>query len=399
VIGVENIKRYVIDNSKDTPVYQEVGYIFHQLEEWNDYVNTPDHSKMVYSRFENATTLSLEHELAKKEKAEWAVVTPSGMAAIDLALSSFQKCENNNWMFLGQLYSGTYSYIKKVLESRRGIHVTIINPDHSGNYNLEEIELASRKNKPDVLFFETMSNPLLIIPNMREIINWAKGVGCYVVTDNTLATPYLLNPLEYGADLVVHSATKYLSGHNNLLAGLVVGKCPLLYKSLTELRKYTGVVISPFDANRLHIQQKSFELRFIKQCRNAVILNQLLIKHGKVKKVFFPANEYIADSLNTSFYQANELFKHSLYGAVLTFELDGKGYEDRKRACSHFITEISHVIPLSPSLGSVESSIMHLSSFMSGQFGEDEVGYLRISMGIEDIDMLLETIDKALSRL
>ena len=173
------------------------------------------------------------------------------MAAIDVALSIFQNgSQSGTWLFFSELYGGTNTYIEEVLKKTRGIQVERFKPG-SEIYDLEELDKMLDKIKPSLLYFASISNPLLVVPEAKEVIELAKKHGAIVIVDNTFGTPYLWHPLEDNANIVAHSATKYLGGHGNLTAGVVCGNDTLLKEKALNYRKFVDSVLSPNDAYRL----------------------------------------------------------------------------------------------------------------------------------------------------
>ncbi|MFZ0471402.1 MAG: aminotransferase class V-fold PLP-dependent enzyme, partial [Bacteroidales bacterium] len=223
-------------NSARTPVYRDAGFELPTAGTTSDaFAAETDHPRepdlYIYSRYRNPTVVSAEEALMATEGSGWALLAESGMAAIDIALSVFQEAgRTGRWLFFSEIYGGTLSYIASVLERRRGLDVSFFKPE-GASYDYDLLEKMISETKPDILYFETISNPLLIVAEGRRIIQLAKKYGARVIIDNTFATPLLWKPLDDGADLVIHSATKYLSGHGNLTAGVICGNDNELMKS------------------------------------------------------------------------------------------------------------------------------------------------------------------------
>ena len=226
----------------------------------------------IYSRYRNPTVVSAEEEIMKIEGCEWALLTQSGMSAIDTALSVFQNGkETRPWLFFTEIYGGTISFIESVLKKRRGLDIHYFTPEN-GTYDLSEFEKVISELNPELVYIESISNPMLIVADVTEITKIAKRYGSKVIVDNTFATPWLYKPLDEGVDIVIHSATKYFSGHGNLTAGVICGNDKKIMQSAIEYRKFVGHMLSPDDAYRLQTQMQSFELRFRRQCENALAL-------------------------------------------------------------------------------------------------------------------------------
>jgi cystathionine beta-lyase/cystathionine gamma-synthase len=309
------------------------------------------------------------------------------MAAIDVALSIFQKANRSApWLFFNQLYGGTNSYIDQILRERRGIHVErFLVETGEERFHLDKLEDKIRSLKPHLLYFEPVTNPLLIVSDGREIIRRAKENGVYVIVDNTFATPWLWNPLEDGADLVIHSATKYLSGHGNVTAGVVCGADDLLQKEAMVYRKLTGPILSPDDAYRLGTQIKTFCLRFSRQCENAKRLASRLLSHPCVNKVRYPGLPS-----HPTYAEAVSLFQGKGFGAMVNFELSGD-----LQQCEAFIRFLQGRVSFVPTLGDPDSILIHVPAV----FGEEDYPYpsmFRLSVGFEDYDRLENFIFEAL---
>ena len=281
--------------TKRLPIYRNAGFLFDTIGEAADvfareeeYPQSAD--RFSYSRYGNPNVAETEEQLAEIEGAEWAVLTASGMAAIDTALSVFQRGEKTGpWLFFSELYGGTNDYIQNILIERRGIEVVRFHPaEGEERYDLDRLDDLLERVKPALLYFEPVTNPLLIVSDGGRIIEMAKERGIGVIVDNTFATSRLWRPLERGADIVVHSATKYLGGHGNLTAGVVCGNDTGIRKDAMLYRKYVGNILSADDAYRLNTQSRTFELRFAAQCENASKLAEAMSGHPAVERVRYP---------------------------------------------------------------------------------------------------------------
>jgi cystathionine beta-lyase/cystathionine gamma-synthase len=247
------------------------------------------------------------------------------MSAVDTALSIFQHGKDSRpWLFFTEIYGGTISFIESVLRTRRGLDIQYFTPDN-GNYDLDKLEKMISSLKPEFVYIETISNPMLIVADVTTITKIAKKHGTKVIIDNTFSTPWLLKPLSEGADIIIHSATKYFSGHGNLTAGVLCGNDKKLMQDAIEYRKFVGHTLSPDDAYRLQTQIQSFELRFSRQCSNAFSLAGYLNKVPVVRKVWFPG---LKDHPTHTI--AETLFKNKGYGAMITFDFDGKDRVEKK---------------------------------------------------------------------
>ncbi|MFP6740611.1 MAG: PLP-dependent aspartate aminotransferase family protein, partial [Alphaproteobacteria bacterium] len=236
---------------------------------------------------------------------------------------------------------------------------------------------------PALVFMEPISNPLLDINDVHAVVAAAHGRGAIVVVDNTFGTPYLFHPLDAGADLVVHSATKFLGGHNNILAGVIGVNDSALYARLLSQRNTIGSVMSPDDAGRLKTQLLTFPLRLAQQNSTAVTIAEYLDGHPGVARVRYPGLAAHADHD-----LAQRMFGQRGFGAMITFDLT-RSEED----CRRFVDDLSPHIPHIGSLGDVETTFLHVQAC----FGEDyEPTTIRLSVGIEPADHIIQGLAKAL---
>jgi len=384
-------------NSSRMPIYRDAGFeLYDALTTSEAFRNETEHlrepEKYIYSRYRNPTVVSAEDEIIKLEGCEWALLTQSGMSAIDTALSIFQHGKDTRpWLFFTEIYGGTISFIESVLKSRRGLDIQHFTPDN-GNYNLGKFEKVISELRPEFVYIESISNPMLIVADVTKIISIVKKHGTKIIIDNTFATPWLYKPLKEGADLVIHSVTKYFSGHGNLSAGVICGNDTDLMKSAIEYRKFVGHMLSPDDAYRLQTQIQSFELRFSRQCDNASKLAEYLNSVGAIKEVWFPGLKN-----HSTHIIANKLFNNKGYGAMITFNFDGIDKNEKRNRRDKFIELVSDRIKLIPTLGDSNTILMPVEAVWGTKYPEP--GMIRLSVGFEDYGELEETISKALERI
>jgi cystathionine beta-lyase/cystathionine gamma-synthase len=257
---------------------------------------------------------------------------------------------------------------------------------------MEEFEKTIEEIQPDIVFFEAISNPMLIVADGNSIIKIAKKYGARVIIDNTFATPILWKPLNSGADIVIHSVTKYLSGHGNLSAGVLSGNDPELAKLAIEYRKLVGHMLCPDDAYRLSDMLKTFELRFSKHCQNAFVIANFLNSHTLVERVLYPGLENHPTHQN-----AYKMFKGIGYGAMVTFDLKGDNDREKAQRCEFFVNMVAEHIPLIPTLGDIETILMPVEPVWGDRYPFP--GMIRLSIGIEDSKDLIKIIDNVLSNL
>ncbi|HQB52060.1 MAG TPA: PLP-dependent transferase [Bacteroidales bacterium] len=381
-------------NSVRTPVYRDSGFELPTAEATSGAFaaetgleREPD--LYIYSRYRNPTVVAAEEAVMEIEGCGWALLAQSGMAAIDIALSIFQEAgRQSKWLFFSEIYGGTLSYISSVLQKRRGIDVSLFRPV-DGRYDYRQLESVLSDFRPDILFFETISNPLLIVAEGRRVIELGKKYGAKVIVDNTFATPMLWKPLSDGADLVIHSATKYLSGHGNITAGVICGNNDKLMQSAVEYRKYVGHMLSPDDAYRLQTQMASFELRFRQQCDNAAAVASMLQSSDRVAGVLYPGLES-----HETHAAAKELTEGKGYGAMITFDLAGASPEAKRERRDRFIAAVYPEIRLIPTLGDNHTILMPVEAVWGTKYPEP--GMIRLSVGYEETDRLAAIIGRGL---
>lgn len=378
-------------NSQTTPIYRNSGFCFDTLEHIETAFSTgalqaPDDS-YIYSRYDNPTVVAVEKRIAQMESGTYSILTPSGMAAIDCALSTFEKPEGNRWLFFTEIYGGTNYYIQNVLNGRRGIETMHLSPNN-GRYDTQYVINALHEMRPELLYFEPVTNPMLIVCDGRAIIREAKKLGIRVIVDNTLATPYLWQPLTDGADIVLHSTTKYMSGHGDLAGGVLTTNSLEIYKSAKNYRKFCGIQPSPDDAARLLSYLDSFECRFCCQIGNASQLAHYLSKQAtEIESVIYPGLEN-----DISHNTAKELFTERGYGAIVTFCLRGG-----RQAAAKFIELLASEINVIPTLGDAHTIMMPIAQVWGDKYPQE--GYFRLSVGVEQYAILETRLEKAFKSL
>jgi cystathionine beta-lyase/cystathionine gamma-synthase len=381
-------------NSARTPIYRDSGFELPTagttagaFAAETSHEREPD--LYIYSRYRNPTVVAAEEAIMALEGSEWALLAQSGMAAIDIALSIFQEAgRQSNWLFFSEIYGGTLSYISSVLEKRRGLEVSFFRPS-AGSYNYGHLERMLEEVRPDLLYFETISNPLLMVAEGRRIIALAKKQGARIIVDNTFATPLLWKPLDDGADMVIHSATKYLSGHGNLTAGVICGNDTKLMHGAIEYRKFVGHMLSPDEAYRLQTQMASFELRFRQQCDNASAVATLLSASEQVARVLYPGLE-----THGTHAAARELTGGRGYGAMVTFDLSGSTPEAKRKRRDRFIAAVYPEIRLIPTLGDNHTILMPVEPVWGAKYPEP--GMIRLSLGYEEGNVIESVIRRGL---
>lgn len=338
-----------------------------------------------YIRSENPTRSSLEAQLAVIEKANHALSFASGQAAETALLLAVLK-SGDHILGFDDLYGGTKRVINSVFNN---FNITADYADLNNESTLKQ----SIKPNTRLIWLESPTNPLMKIADIRKISTIAHQHNILVVVDNTFLTPYFQNPLELGADIVVHSGTKYFGGHSDVLNGAIMVNNPELYQKLKHVQNSTGGVLSPFDSYLVLRGLKTLAVRMRAHEQNALKIGEFLESHPKVKKVFYPGLK--------SFPQY-ELAKSqaSGFGGMISFEINGGIPEIKK-----FFENLELFI-LAESLGGVESLIEHpatmthasLTAAEQKQAGITE-SLIRVSVGIEDFRDLIDDLKQALDKL
>ena len=375
-----------------TPVIQTSTYTFADTAEVIDFMqhkaaNDPA-VRDEYARYSNPTQSAAEHKVAALEAGEQALLFASGMCAITtttLALLS----SGDHLLMVGDTYRRTRDFALKCL-SRWGIGVSLISAEAIRRGAPAEVWAAAIRPNTRLILAETPTNPYLRVIDLTQMVAVARERGVTTLLDSTFATPINLRPLEYGVDLVMHSATKYLAGHNDLLAGAVVGRRELL-APIKEMRGILGGVSSPHDAYLLIRGLKTLELRVRRQNETAERMARFLEGHRAVRRVYYPGLESHPD------YDIAR--RHmSGFGGVVSFEIDG----DTEKT-GRFV-DLLNLPYIGPTLGGVESIVQQQAMFVSLDPGERQASgisdnLVRYAVGIEDANDLIADLDQALSQL
>ncbi|MGD1209827.1 MAG: aminotransferase class I/II-fold pyridoxal phosphate-dependent enzyme [Candidatus Acidiferrales bacterium] len=338
-------------------------------------------SAYIYSRYGNPTLAIAEKKIAVLEGAEDAVVTASGSAAISAALLS-QLRAGDELIATRQLYGGSYRLLRDVFP-KYGIVVRHVEADLAG---IER--LVSPRTK--VLYVETPTNPTLRIVDLKKAVAFANEWGLISLVDNTFASPVLQKPLEIGFNIVLHSASKYLAGHSDVIAGVAAGSAALIEKVRANVIQLGGSM-DPEAAFLLIRGMKTLEIRIERQCKTAMAVAKYLAKHPKVARVHYPGLPSHPD---------HRLAKRQMrgFGAMMAFDLKG-GLPAARRFCDRV-----HVFLLAASLGGVESLVVlpiytshYKISLPELQAAGVLPGTVRVSVGLEDPEDLIEDLRQALS--
>lgn len=366
-----------------TPIYQTSTFIFDSAEQGGNRFALKEDG-YIYSRLGNPTLSVLEEKLAILEGAEAAAATASGMGAISAAFWTALKA-GDHVIASKTLYGCTFAFLNHGL-TRYGIEVTFV--DVTNPENVRE----AMKDNTKVVYLETPANPTLGISDIEVISKIAHSKEeCLVIVDNTFCTPYLQRPIELGADIVVHSGTKFLNGHGDVISGFVVGKRDFITQvKLFGIKDMTGSCMSPFDAYLMIRGMKTLEIRMERHCKNAVAVAEFLETHPAIQKVYYPGLK--------SFEQYELAQKQMrLPGAVMAFELKGGMAEGRK------VMNNVNLCSLAVSLGDCETLIQHPASMTHSPYTADERmeagisdGLVRLAVGIENVDDIIKDLKQAL---
>ena len=342
-----------------------------------------DNQKYTYSRFGNPTREALEEAIASLEKGNYGLAFSSGMAAITSVLLSFSK--GDHIVMCKDVYGGAFQLATEVFP-RFGIEVSFIDET-----NLNEWEKAIKENTK-AFYMETPSNPLLKITDIEGVVKIAKKHNLLTIIDNTFMTPQYLNPISLGVDVVIHSATKFLNGHSDVVLGLTVTNDEEIYKALKKQQIILGALPGVEECWLLLRGMKTMEIRMKKSTKTALKIAEYLEKHPKVKKVYYPGLK------SHKGYEINKR-QASSGGAVLSFELEN--CESVKK----FFKNIKFPI-VAVSLGGVESILSYPVKMSHACVPEEErlkqgitSGLIRLSVGIEDREDLIEDLEQALSKI
>lgn len=372
LVNVENLIDK-ITGAVNVPIYQTSTFHQFDIENFGEYD---------YSRSKNPTRSALEEVLKEIENGKYAFAFSSGMAAICSVLSIFNA--GDHIIVSGDVYGGTYRAIAKFF-SRFNIEFSFVDLS-----NLSNIKDVLKKNTKGI-YIETPSNPLLKITDIRQVVKIAKRNKLLTIADNTFMSPYLLRPLELGVDIVVSSATKFLGGHSDIIAGVAATRDENLAKEIYNVQNTFGAILSPNDSFLLLRGIKTLKVRLDKATSNALELSKYLKTLDKVSKVYYPGLKE---------HKGYEIHKSEAKngGAVVSFEFKNK--EDT----IDFLNNIKGVL-VSVSLGGVETIVSYPVKMSHAAIPKDEREALgikdtlvRVSLGLEDINDIIYNFDKAINK-
>ncbi len=366
-----------------SPIYQTTTYILPDFDS-AVYLNQHVDEGFVYTRFGSPSADELEKKIAHLEHADSALALASGLGAISTAVMSIVKA-GDHVVFGDVIYGCSYTLFAKILVNL-GITYTRVNTT-----KVEEIEKAIQPNT-SLVYVETPANPTLKISDIEAIAGMVHSKeDITLIVDSTFASPYLQNPLDLGADMVVHSATKYLCGHGTVTAGVIAGSKKRIDRCRMPFLQCFGAVIDPFAAWQLMQGMKTLGVRMERHCENAMKVAQYLEKHPKVDRVYYPGLES---------HPTHEIAKKQMRGYGAMMSADIKGGMDSVRT----VMNNMKIFSLATSLGNIDSLIQHSPSMSHFDMSQEERnaseiydGQVRLSVGIEDADDLIADLDQALA--
>ncbi|MEF9951412.1 MAG: O-acetylhomoserine aminocarboxypropyltransferase/cysteine synthase family protein [Clostridium sp.] len=403
--------------ARAVPIYQTTSYVFNDADHAANLFGLKEFGN-IYTRLMNPTTDVLEKRVAELEGGVAALAVASGSAAITYAIMNI--CEaGDNIVSAGTLYGGTYNLFASTLP-KYGINTTFVDPDNTENFR------GAINENTKAIYIETIGNPNSNIIDIEKVAAIAHENNIPLIVDNTFGTPYLIRPIEHGADIVVHSATKFIGGHGTSLGGIIVdggnfdwaaagkfkgftepdpsyngivyseafGNIAYIIKARVQLLRDTGAALSPFNAFQLIQGLETLSLRVERHVENAEKIAKFLEGHEKVKWVNYPAlegNKY------------NDLYKKYLpkgAGSIFTFGINGGKAEAKK-----FIESLE-IFSLLANVADAKSLVIHPASTTHAQLNEEQLkgagvseDLIRISVGIEDVEDLIDDLNVALNTL
>jgi cystathionine beta-lyase/cystathionine gamma-synthase len=356
-----------------TPIYQTSTFV---------QAAPGDHKGFEYARSQNPTRKALEEALAVIENGKYGLAFSSGVAATDAVIKLLQP--GDEVIAANDMYGGTYRLFTKVFEkfNIRFIYVDTTNPG-----NVKKAISANTK----LIWLETPTNPLMNITDIEAISVIAKSAGAILCVDNTFASPYLQNPLDLGADIVMHSATKYLGGHSDVIQGALIMNDAGLREKLYFIQKSCGAVPGPMDCFLVLRGIKTLHVRMQRHCENGAVVANFLRNHPKVAKVYWCGFED---------HPGYQIAKKQMrgFGGMMSFML-----KDESETAARKVLSSTKIFSLAESLGGVESLINHPATMTHASIPREERiknglsdGLIRLSVGIEDADDLVEDLKQAI---
>ena len=368
-----------------TPIHTASSYFYDSMEQLDRTFGRtePGYS---YARYDNPSNAALEELMTVLENGHGALACASGMAAVEMAVATALADRRKSVVAADALYGATINLLLKVLEPA-GVAVRFVDA-----CDPDALRAAVNEANPGCILVETISNPLLRVPEIDKIAEMARQTGAALVVDNTFGTPRLVRPLELGANFTVHSVTKYLAGHGDVLGGVVVSD-QHHFEALRALSRIVGPVLGPFESYLTMRGIKTFPLRMERQCANACRVAAWLAAHPKVERVYFPGDPAHPDAA-----AIRRLFPANLYGGMVSFEIQDAGREEVFR----FMDSLKLVVRAT-SLGDVHSMMLYpvMSSHREispkhRQRTGIRDSLVRLSVGIEAVEDIIGDLEQAL---
>lgn len=363
-----------------TPIHQTASFSFEDPEQLAAAIQRPQEG-YAYSRLSNPTIALLEAAVADLEGAERGLAFASGMAAIHTTLIGLLAA-GDHVVAQASLYGGTFQLFRHVLP-RFGVETTFVDGTDRTAF------FAALRPETKVIYAETIGNPTLSVPDLGALAEIAHRADARLLVDSTFATPRVCRPLELGADVVIHSASKYLGGHGDLVAGVIAGSKEVI-EQIRPFATETGGVMAPFVAWLILRGLKTLALRVDRHCDNALQVARFLEAHPRVKRVHYPGLASHPDHDHAA-------CTVSRFGGVLAFDVGSREAGER-------LTRRVRLIKRAASIGNVESLIIQPSNTTHRQLTAEELetagiteGFIRLSVGLEDPDDLIADLDEALS--
>lgn len=369
-----------------TPIYNASTYIYESTAQL-DQIMGREEKGFSYARYENPTNVALEELMTALECGHGALACSSGMMAIHIALLAALADRRKSILAANALYGATTTLLTKVLEPL-GVEI-----DFADVCDLDQVQQKIAANKPGCVLMETISNPLLRVGDLDGIAELARGAGAALVVDNTFATPLLIRPLEDGAHISVHSLTKFLAGHGDVLGGVIVTDAEHT-ELVRALSRTVGPVLGPFESYLTMRGVKTFPLRMERQCANACRVATWLSSHPRISRV-----HYLADPGHPDAAVIRRLLPEGLYGAIVAFELKGATKQDVFR----FMDRLRLVVR-GTSLGDVHSLMLYPAIASHREIAPKQRermgitdGLVRLCAGIEAVEDILADLEQALA--
>jgi cystathionine gamma-synthase/methionine-gamma-lyase len=368
-----------------TPIHLATTY-FYETAEKLDRIFGHEEEGPSYRRYENPTNTALEELTTTLENGHGSLATCSGMTALQIAFQAALLDRPHSIVSSSSIYGATIKMLDQVF-SPYDVGVKYVDV-----CDLAAVEKAIDTQKPGCVFLESMSNPLLRVPDIEKIAALTRAAGAALVVDSTFASPMLLRPLDLGANIVVHSATKYLAGHGDVLGGIIVSD-EGHHENVRMLSRIVGGTLGPFESYLTMRGIKTLALRYERQCQNARKLAECLASHSRVERV-----HYCADPQHPDAETIKRIFAPGLYGAILAFEITNAD----KAAVLRFMTRLKMIVP-GTSLGDVHTLLLYpvmsshrdIAPKMRDRMGIRE-NLVRVAVGIEAVEDIYADLDAAL---